>query len=66
MNTNRMVSEIKAEIQRLQQVLALLEGQSATPSKRGPKKGRKLSAETRAKMKAAQQARWAKKAKDAK
>jgi hypothetical protein len=67
----RIVSEIDAEIARLEEAKLLLSG--GTPGKRGPgrprktagastpaKKRRKLSAAARAKISAAQKARWAK------
>jgi hypothetical protein len=63
MDTNEIIAEIDAEIQRLQEAKALLNGRptrkpAATPS---PKSGRrKMSAAGRARIAAAQKARWAK------
>ena len=73
MDTLRIIQEIDAEISRLQQVKAILRG---TAAKRGPgrpktteaatiavaakPRGHVLSAEARAKIAAAQKARWAK------
>jgi hypothetical protein len=80
MHTTDIIAELDAEIARLQQVKALLNG---TTTKRGPgrpaasataaapattfaPKKRILSAEARAKIAAAQKARWAKARKAAK
>lgn|ERR1700730_1776407 len=74
MDTNTIVLEIDAEISRLQQARAILTG-TTTTWKRKPgrpalpsttKAVRTLSAEARAKIAAAQQARWAKSRKAAK
>ena len=59
MNTKAIADEIRAEIDRLQKVLKLLEGDSAPTSRDGSGK-RKMSAEARAKIAAAQTKRWAK------
>jgi hypothetical protein len=60
MNTDEIVQAINAEIMRLEQVRALLTDQAA-PLKRGAKpQRRKVSAEGRARISAAQKARWAK------
>jgi hypothetical protein len=66
MDTNEIIAAIDAEIQRLQEARTLLDGGPSTTS--GTKKPgrRKLSAETRAKIVAAQKARWAKVKKAAK
>ena len=54
-----MLAEVRAEIERLEKVAALLEGRDgSSPSKRG--KRRPMSAEARAKIAAAQRKRWAK------
>ena len=69
MDTNNIVLEIEAEISRLQQARALLAGTnagkpkpraSASASLRNNKPVRTLSAAARAKISAAQKARWAK------
>ena len=75
MDTAEIIAEIDLEIARLEKAKALITGQSATP-KRGrpstgkqmtvatsfeaPRKKRKISAEGRARIVAAQKARWAK------
>ena len=71
MDTTEIIKTIDAEIARLEQVRALLNGHTTTP-KRGrpisskpvaapkPLKRRKMSAEGRARIAAAQKARWAK------
>jgi hypothetical protein len=67
MEINTILAAIEAEIQRLQQARTLLAGD--TGAKRGPgrpkgsaagPKKRRLSPEARAKIAAAQRARWAK------
>jgi hypothetical protein len=70
-DTTKIIQTIDAEIARLEQVRALLNGHTTTP-KRGrpinskpvantkPLKRRKMSAEGRARIAAAQKARWAK------
>jgi hypothetical protein len=67
METSMILAAIDAEIQRLQYARTILSG--GTVAKRGPgrpkgsssaSKGRKLSPEGRAKIAAAQRARWAK------
>jgi hypothetical protein len=74
MQTNDIIAELDAEIARLQQVKALL---NDTTTKRGPgrstvspvasaPKKRRLSPEARARIAAAQKARWAKFRKGAK
>jgi hypothetical protein len=60
MDIEEIVQAIDAEIMRLEQVRALLTDQAA-PLKRGAtRKRRKVSAEGRARIAAAQKARWAK------
>ncbi|HTU51086.1 MAG TPA: hypothetical protein VMF56_10855 [Acidobacteriaceae bacterium] len=74
MNTRSLIAAIDAEISRLQQVKSLLSGtartqngkQSAAAKTSKPTKRRKLSAAARAKIAAAQRARWAKFRKSAK
>ncbi len=53
-------SAVIEEISRLQKVLALLDGNKATVPRRTRGKRRKMSKEGRAKIAAAQRARWAK------
>jgi hypothetical protein len=60
MNTDEIVKTIDAEIMRLEQVRALLTGHTA-PLKRG--KRSTMSADGRARIAAAQRARWAAKKK---
>jgi hypothetical protein len=73
MNTNEILMQIDAEIDRLQQVKAILSNTTGiiTKAKRGPQaktaaplviaaKRRKISPEGRARIAAAQKARWAK------
>jgi hypothetical protein len=74
MSFENLVAEIDAEISRLTQAKQLLTGGSVTPAKRGPgrppvtasiavkpaKKKRKMSAAGKARIAAAQKARWAK------
>ena len=58
-----IVAEIDAEIQKLEQVRALLtgkEGHHGTKIPQFPRKKRRLSPEGRARIAAAQKARWAK------
>jgi hypothetical protein len=64
MEMNGILAEIDAEIQKLEQVRAILTGkdghhESKIPSA-GRKKRRRLSPEARARIAAAQKARWAK------
>ncbi len=77
MNTNEILSQIDAEIARLQQVKTILSGTTTARAKRGPNKARvvptpitakrrKISPEGRARIAAAQKARWAKSKKAAK
>jgi len=78
MDTTEIIAQIDSEIARLQQVKAILSGTTAitTKAKRGPKqrvipasvaaKKRILSPEARARIAAAQKARWAKVRKAAK
>lgn len=72
MNTSDLLSEIDSEISRLQQVRNLLAGTNgastrvARPGKPLLRKKRTMSAEGRAKIAAAQRARWAKQKKAAK
>jgi hypothetical protein len=63
MNTNEIIAAIDAEIQRLLEVKALLDGSPASKpaAKPSPKPGRrKISSAGRARIVAAQKARWAK------
>jgi hypothetical protein len=62
MNTTELLSQIEAEISRLNQVRALLTGTSngARHVGRPPKRKFTMSAEGRAKIAAAQRKRWAK------
>ena len=63
MSTNEIIEAIDAEIKRLQEAKALLDGgPSGKPAaKSSPKPGRrKMSAAGRARIVAAQKARWAK------
>ena len=68
METNHILAAIDTEIQRLQQAKAILTGSNAKPTKHSssPGKRRHLSAEARARIAAAQKARWAKAKKAAK
>jgi hypothetical protein len=71
MDTQKLITAIDAEISRLQQVKLLLSGTARTrhinlPAAGKPTKRRKLSAAARAKIAAAQRARWAKFRKSAK
>ena len=65
METKGILSEINAEISRLQQVRSILTG-SSTDGRKGKTKKRRLSPEARARIAAAQKARWAKAKKSAK
>jgi hypothetical protein len=70
MNSSQILIQLEEEISWLRQVRALLSGEQAIPTrlKRGPKPGKKaaitkkrvLSPEARARIAAAQKARWAK------
>jgi hypothetical protein len=77
MNIQEIVAQVDAEISKLQQVKALLAGTSTTENRKpgrpantslpgNAKTRRTLSAESRAKIAAAQRARWAKSKKTAK
>jgi hypothetical protein len=74
MDTRYLIAAIDAEISRLQQVKSLLSGTARTQNIKipsaakasKPTKRRKLSAAARAKIAAAQRARWAKYRKSAK
>lgn len=68
MEIGQIVAELDAEIARLQQVRALLGGRETgnVRSAGQPRKKRTLSAEARARIAAAQRARWAKQKKAAK
>jgi hypothetical protein len=74
MDTRKLIAAIDAEISRLQQVKSLLSGTARTQSIKlpvaaktsQPTKRRTLSAAARAKIAAAQRARWAKFRKSAK
>ena len=69
MNTDEILAAIDAEISKLKQARALLAGvtpvkvpaaaKKAKVAAKAPGKRRKMSAETRAKMAAAQKKRWA-------
>lgn len=70
MDTSALIGDIDDEIARLRQAKALLAGDGAARGARagrpagfhatGPRKKRRLSAEARAKIAAAQRKRWAK------
>jgi hypothetical protein len=64
METTQILAHINSEIERLQQVKALLTGTSngrvATKTAGSPHKKRHLSAEARERIAAAQRKRWAK------
>jgi hypothetical protein len=70
MDTSEILHTIDAEIARLEKARALLNGNTTSPAKRGrpfrstvtatAKPRRKISAEGRARIAAAQKARWAK------
>jgi hypothetical protein len=70
MDTTEIIQTIDAEIDRLEKARALLNGNTTSPAKRGRPFGsahpttnkprRKMSAEGRARIAAAQKARWAK------
>lgn len=69
MDTAQILTQIDEEIARLQHVKALLTGEhvkrapgrtSSSPKKKAPAKKRTMSAESRARIAAAQKARWAK------
>jgi hypothetical protein len=62
MDTFNLIEEVKKEIARLQKVVDYLEGSESRP---GRKKKRTMSAAGRARISAAQKARWAKKKKAA-
>jgi hypothetical protein len=77
MDTKELIAQIDAEIARLQQVKGILSGSTTTRKKRDPNKAktaptpvivkkRTMSPEGRAKIAAAQKARWAKAKKAAK
>lgn len=57
MNVKQMVAVLRAEIQRLQSAIDALEGGRSTGRVRGK---RRLSADARARIAAAQRKRWAK------
>jgi len=61
METNQILTAIDAEIERLQQARAILRGVAGSARRVGPSspKRRRLSPEARAKIAAAQRARWA-------
>jgi hypothetical protein len=69
MTTQEIIESIQAEIARLEQARTLLSGDAPIPAKRGrpfgsttpaaAKPRRKMSAEGRARIAAAQRARWA-------
>lgn len=59
MDKAKLLEEIKKEIARLQKVVELLEGDGGT-STSGRRKRKPMSPEGRAKIAAAQKARWAK------
>jgi hypothetical protein len=61
MDTKEIIQAIDEEVFRLQQVRSLLTGSTAPLKRIAPaKKRRKISAEGRERMSAAQRARWAK------
>ena len=62
MSLESITKQVKDEIEKLSQVLRLLEGGAKQKAKgaRGPGRGRKLSAAGRKRIAAAQRARWAK------
>jgi hypothetical protein len=68
MDTSQIISEIDAEIARLEQAKTLLTGTTAKPTRgrkpasavKAPTKKRTISAAGRARIVAAQKARWAK------
>jgi hypothetical protein len=61
MNTTELLSAIDSEIARLQEARALLAGQDGhAPRGRKPAKKHNMSADARARIGAAQKARWAK------
>jgi hypothetical protein len=62
METTQILAQIDSEIERLQQVKALLAGTSngRFAKTAGPRKKRHLSAEARERIAAAQRKRWAK------
>lgn len=69
MDTKALIAELDAEIERLQEVKALLTGQTTSPRRgrppgKNPKPAvfgrRSMSPEVRARIVAAQKARWAK------
>jgi hypothetical protein len=65
MNTKTILAEIDTEIQRLQQVRALINGRSvkngaSIATVKSPSKKHTMSTEGRARIAAAQRARWAK------
>jgi len=69
METKGILAEIDAEIRRLEEARALLAGKDGLPGNRTPvsrRKKRRLSPEARARIAAAQKARWAKAKKAAK
>jgi hypothetical protein len=64
MEITGILAEIDSEIRRLEQVRAILTGKdghrgSKAPAPASPRKKRRLSAEARARIAAAQKARWA-------
>jgi hypothetical protein len=66
-----ILAKIDSEIRRLEQVRAILTGKdshrgSKAPAPASPQKKRRLSAEARARISAAQKARWARNKKAAK
>jgi hypothetical protein len=63
METKGILAEIDAEIRRLEQVRAILTGKDGRPGTKAlapARKKRRLSPEARARIAAAQKARWAK------
>lgn len=63
METKGILAEIDAEIRRLEQVRAILAGKDGRPGSKAPapaRKKRHLSPKARARIAAAQRARWAK------
>lgn len=67
METAKILAELDAEIEHLQQAKAILAGHwKQTASRKAKGKKRHLSPEARAKIAAAQKARWAKKRREGK
>jgi hypothetical protein len=68
MNVQEIVTELKAQRDRIQQAIDALERTThttATGKRRGPKPGRRMSAAARARISAAMKKRWAERKKSA-